>query len=242
MEDPPDNNVLRARSLHCVYQGTPALADVSVDVREGEVLAVTGPRGSGKTTLLRCLSGQLTPRSGEVWFDSIPLHGLTPRSRERLRRDHFGWIDPEPHLVPELTGWENAALPLMLRGASPRTARAAAMEWMERLDVADCARKRPAVLPKPQRQRIAVARALAAGPTVLFADDPSALLHRVDRAQVMRTLMAAARSHGMTAVLATHDPDGAALADRTVALADGRRAGAVPVPGGEGRDACSLSV
>ncbi|MGP3981184.1 ABC transporter ATP-binding protein [Streptomyces sp. KR80] len=242
MEAPPDNDVLWARSLHYAHSGTPALVGVSVGIREGEILAVTGPRGSGKTTLLRCLAGQLAPQSGEVWFNSAPVHTLGAIGRERLRRDRFGWIDTKPQLVPELTGWENAALPLLLRGTPHRAARTAAMEWLERLDVGDCARKRPAGLLQAQRQRIAIARALAAKPSVLFADEPSAPLHRADRAHVLRTLTTAARSHRITVALATHDAEIAALADRTITLVDGRRVGGIPAPDAEGRAECSLSV
>ncbi|ROQ34652.1 putative ABC transport system ATP-binding protein [Streptomyces sp. PanSC19] len=240
---PPDNDVLWARSLHCALGGSDALSGVSLGVREGEILAVVGPRGSGKTTLLRCLSGQLVAQQGEVWFNSAPVHTLGPAQRERLRRDRFGWIDPEPGLVPELTGWENAALPLLLRGTSHRAAKTAALEWLERLDIGGCARKRPHALTQSQRQRIAIARSLVTTPSVLFADEPTATLHRADGAQVLRTLTAAARSHDITVLLATHDGEVAALADRTVTLLDGRRVAAVPpASGAEGVAACSLSV
>ncbi|MEW2513504.1 ATP-binding cassette domain-containing protein [Streptomyces sp. NPDC046870] len=246
MEAPPDNDVLWARSLHFSHRdGSPGLAGISLGVRQGEILAVSGPRGSGKTTLLRCLSGLEPVRCGEVWFNSSPVHTLGPMARERLRRDRFGWIDPEPFLVPELNVWENAALPLMLRGAGRRRAKVAALEWLERLDVGEKARSRPRDLQHAERQRVAIARALAPGPTVLFADEPTAPLHRADRAHVLRTLIAAARSHGITVVLATHDAETAALADRTVALLDGRRVHTVHLPDSpdtEGRAACSLSA
>lgn len=227
MAAPPDNDVLWARSLHHSHNGSPALTGVSLGVREGEILAVNGPRGCGKTTLLRCLSGQLVPDQGEVWFNSAPVHTMGPLLRERLRRDRFGWIGPEPQLVPELTAWENAALPLLLRGTSHRAAKKAAQEWLERLDVGAVTRKRPHALLQAQRQRIAVARALITTPCVVFADEPTAPLHHTDRSQVLRTLTTAARSHGITVVLATHDTEVTALVDRTVALVDGRRAGAV---------------
>ncbi len=256
MVAPPDNDVLWARALHFQHEdGSPALSGVSLGVREGEILAVSGPRGSGKTTLLRCLSGLVRPLRGEVWFNSVPVHTMGPIARERLRRDRFGWIDPTPVLVPELNVWENAALPLMLRGTSRGRARTAAMEWLERLDIGDRARKRPYELRQSERQRVSIARALASAPTVLFADEPTAPLYRADRAQVLRTLTTAARSHGITVVLATHDADTAALADRTLPLLDGRRVntvhlppvdGTAPGPGNEtdteGRAACSLSV
>jgi ABC-type lipoprotein export system ATPase subunit len=246
MEAPPDNDVLWARSLHFIHpDGSPGLAGISLGVREGEILAVSGPRGSGKTTLLRCLSGQVPVRHGEVWFNSAPMHTLGPMRRERLRRERFAWIDPEPALVPELNVWENAALPLMLRGTSRRRAKTTALEWLERLDVGESARRRPHQLQQAERQRVAIARALATAPAVLFADEPTAPLHRADRGHVLRTLTTAARSHGITVVLATHDPDTAALADRTVALLDGRHVRTVHLPeapDSEGRAACSLSV
>ena len=246
MVAPPDNDVLWARALHFTYNdGSPALSGVSLGVQEGEVIAVIGPRGSGKTTLLQCLSGRLPVRRGEVWFNSVPVHKMLPMARERLRRDRFSWIDPAPSLVPELNVWENAALPLMLRGTSRRRAKTAALEWLERLDVGEVARKRPHQLVQAQRQRVCIARALAPSPTVLFADEPTAPLHRTDRTQVLRTLTTAARSHGITVVLATYDADAAPLADRKVTLLDGRRVNTVhlpPVGETEGRAACSLSV
>ncbi|MCP9957069.1 MULTISPECIES: ABC transporter ATP-binding protein [Streptomyces] len=242
MVAPPDNDVLWARSLHLAHNGSPVLSGVSLGVRAGEILAVHGPRGCGKTTLLHCLSGQATPQEGEVWFDGAPLHAMSPLQRERLRRDRFAWVGPEPALLPELTAWENAALPLLLRGAARRTARKTALEWLERLDVGACARRRPRALSHPQRQRVAVARVLTAGPDVVFADEPAAALHRAEGTQVLRTLVAAARSHRATVVLATYDAGAAALADRAVALLDGRRVDSPTAAEVEGRDTCSLSV
>ncbi|MEU5977336.1 ATP-binding cassette domain-containing protein [Streptomyces sp. NPDC047315] len=241
MAAPPDNDVLWARSLHHAHRGSPALVGVSLGVREGEILSVQGPRGCGKTTLLRCLSGQLVADEGEVWFNSVPVHTLPALHRERLRQEHFAWIGAEPSLVPELTAWENAALPLLLRGVPHRAAKTTALEWLERLDVGPVARSRPHALTQAQRQRTATARALVAEPAVLFADEPTATLHSAEAAQLLRTVLAAARSHRITVLLASYDPDVAALADRTVTLVDGRRTGSASVDA-EGRAECSLSV
>lgn len=245
---PPDNDVLWARSLHYSHRGSPGLIGVSLGVRQGEILALTGPRGSGKTTLLRLLCGQLLPEQGEVWFNSVPVHTMGAPARERLRRDRFGWIGPEPQLLPELKVWENAALPLLLAGASHRRARQAACEWLDRLDIGGFARKRPLALTRAESQRVALARALVNQPSVIFADEPTAPLHRAERALLLRTLTTAARSHEITVVLATHDEESAAAADRRLALLDGRWAGAataLPPPGpetSEGQAACSLSA
>ncbi|MFF5448350.1 ABC transporter ATP-binding protein [Streptomyces sp. NPDC012888] len=235
MVAPPDNDVLWARALHYSHRGSPrtqsqggspALVGVSAGVREGEVLAVTGPRGSGKTTLLRCLSGQLLPDRGEVWFNSVPVHTMGPAARERLRRDRFGWIGPEPRLLPELNVWENAALPLLLAGVPHRTARTAACAWLDRLDIGGFARRHPGALNRAECQRVALARALVNEPSVVFADEPTAPLHRAEGALLLRTLTTAARSHAITVLLATHDGGTAAVADRRLDLLDGRPAGA----------------
>jgi putative ABC transport system ATP-binding protein len=234
MATPPDNDVLWARALRHSHRGSPALLGVSVSVRGGEILAVAGPHGAGKTTLLRCLSGQLVPDEGEVWFDSVQVDGLPAAARERLRRDRFGWVGADPQLLPELNVWENAALPLLLRGVRGRAARAAAQEWLDRLDIGEAAKRRVSALPPAALQRVAVARALTAEPAVVFADEPTAPLHRADRAQVLRTLTSAARTHGISVVLATSDPDVARHADRTVTLLDGRPG--APAPAVQGRE------
>ncbi|MFG2878622.1 ABC transporter ATP-binding protein [Streptomyces sp. NPDC048337] len=245
---PPDNDVLWARSLHYSHGGSPGLIGISVGVRQGEILALTGPRGSGKTTLLRCLSGRLLPEQGEVWFNSVPVHRMGALARERLRRDRFGWIGPEPQLLPELKVWENAALPLLLAGASHRAAKHAACEWLDRLDIGAFARKRPSALTRAECQRVALARALANEPAVLFADEPTAPLHRTERALLLRTLTTAARSHAITVLVATHDEETVAVADRQLALLDGRPAAAASALAAsapdttEGQAACSLSA
>ncbi|MFE2142337.1 ABC transporter ATP-binding protein [Streptomyces sp. NPDC059456] len=259
---PPDNDVLWARSVHYSHRGSPrtkpgggspGLIGVSLGVRQGEILALTGPRGSGKTTLLRCLAGHLVPEQGEIWFNSVPVHTMGALARERLRRDRFGWIGPDPLLLPELKVWENAALPLLVAGASHRAAKAAACEWLDRLDIGAFARKRPGALTRAESQRVALARALVGEPAVVFADEPTAPLHRADCAMLLRTLTTAARSHGITVLLATHDEETAAVADRRVALLDGRPASAATAVGVLGVDgppeetpggqaACSLSA
>ncbi|MDK1475124.1 ATP-binding cassette domain-containing protein [Streptomyces sp. 549] len=247
---PPENGVLTARALHYAHDGSPALLGFSLCVRPGEIVEVTGPRGAGKSTLLGCLSGRLLPDTGEVCFDGMPLHTLPPSAREQLRLERFGWIGSSPELLPELTAWENAALPLLLAGTGHRAARARAVEWLDRLDIGDCARRRPADLPQAVRQRVAVARALVHKPSVVLADEPTAPLHSDDRAQVLRTLTSAARSHGIAVVLTAPErpvggsgPANVPPADRTVTLVDGRGADAPgAAPGTEDRSACSLSA
>jgi putative ABC transport system ATP-binding protein len=225
---PPENDVLWAHGVVRSHQGTPALRGISIGVRLGEVLAVIGPHGSGKSTLLQCLGGVLPVDEGEIHFQGSPVHTLSPRAREQLRREHFGFVGSRPALVPELTALENAALPLMLGGAPRREALAVAAEWLERLDVPECARSRPAALRQEQRQRIAVARALAHQPAVVLADEPTAPLQREAGEQVLRVLATAARSHGISLLITGTDTGIARYADRVAAISDGRLSTPVP--------------
>ncbi|MQS09099.1 ATP-binding cassette domain-containing protein [Streptomyces sp. IF17] len=232
---------MRVRRLYCDREGTEALRDVTLDVDEGEILAVIGPRGSGRSSLLGCLAGRLPVREGEVWFGDLPVHALPEAARARMRREHVGWIGDAPRLLPELTARENAALPLLLAGTGSRTAHRVAGEWLARLDADGFARRRPAALTRAQRQRVAIARALVTGPTVLLADEPGAPLRGRDRLCALRALVAAARSHHITAVITGTGSELSGLVDRVVTLEDGQLVDSAPITGAPtAPEPCSL--
>jgi putative ABC transport system ATP-binding protein len=211
-----------ARDVVLSFGPTPALRGASVAAAAGEILAIMGPSGSGKTTLLHCLAGILVPDSGEIWFDGRRLDTMSETARSALRRDRFGFVFQFGHLVPELTAIENAALPLLLGGTRPRQALEAARGWFAELGLAGLERRRSGELSGGQAQRVALARALAAGPQVLFADEPTGALDSLAGQQVMDLLTAAARKQGSTIVLVTHDARVAAYADRQVIVRDGQ--------------------
>jgi putative ABC transport system ATP-binding protein len=213
--------LLDARDLEMSFGRTRALRGPSVTVTAGEIVAVTGPSGSGKSTLLHCLAGILVPDSGEVRFDGTRLDTLDEVTRTRVRRDNFGIVFQFGGLVPELTAAENVALPLLLGGRDRRTAVATAGDWLSRLDVGGCAEIRPGDLSGGQAQRVAVARALATEPRVIFADEPTGALDTVAGENVLGLLLAAARDRGTAVVLVTHDNQVAAYADREIVLRDG---------------------
>jgi putative ABC transport system ATP-binding protein len=214
--------LLRARGLHMAFGSTHALAGVDVEIAAGEVVALVGPSGSGKSTLLHCLAGILPPDAGEVWYDGARLDDRSEEARSRVRRDEFGFVFQFGSLVPELTAVENVALPLRLAGGNRRRSESRAREWLERLDVLDVAGKRPGEMSGGQGQRVAVARALVAGPRVVFADEPTGALDSLNGELVMDELMRAARAQGASVVLVTHEARIAAYADRDVVLRDGR--------------------
>jgi putative ABC transport system ATP-binding protein len=214
--------VLDARDLVRSYDRSPALRGVSLAVRAGEVVAITGPSGSGKSTLLHCLSGILRPDEGEVWWQGRRIDTESEARRSRLRRSEFGVLFQFGQLVPELTAAENVALPLLLAGTRRRAALGTAVGWLDRFDVAELAAKRPTEMSGGQAQRVATARALVTGPAVLFADEPTGALDTLTGEQVLVQLTRAARESGTTVLVVTHDAKVAAHADREVVLRDGR--------------------
>ncbi|WP_300614102.1 ABC transporter ATP-binding protein [Trebonia sp.] len=213
--------LIEAREVAKSFGQTPALRGASVAVCQGEILAIMGPSGSGKSTLLHCLAGIFTPDRGEVWFDGQRLDTLGEAERTRLRRTAFGFVFQFGQLVPELTAADNVALPLLLNRVGRRTAYRTAGTWLDRLGVADKGRHRTGELSGGEAQRVAVARALAMAPTVIFADEPTGSLDSLTGEKVMDLLTALARETGTTVVLVTHDARVAAYADRLVIVRDG---------------------
>ncbi|MDX2565354.1 ABC transporter ATP-binding protein [Streptomyces sp. TX20-6-3] len=214
--------VLTAAGLRKAYGATPALAGADFSVSAGETIAVMGPSGSGKSTLLHCLAGIVAPDAGTVLYGGRDLSALSDAERSALRRSEFGFVFQFGQLVPELTCAENIALPLRLAGRSRRAAEQAAVPWLERLEVADLAGKRPGEVSGGQSQRVAVARALVTAPRVVFADEPTGALDSLNGERVMELLVGAARSARAAVVLVTHEPRVAAYADRGIVVRDGR--------------------
>ncbi|MFG1779729.1 ABC transporter ATP-binding protein [Micromonospora sp. NPDC049051] len=214
--------LLVAEDLHRSFGPTRALAGASLRVHPGEVLAIMGSSGSGKSTLLHCLAGIARPDSGRVRYAGRDLTALSDAERSALRREEFGFIFQFGQLVPELTCLENVALPLRLARVGRRDAQRRAAEWLERLEVADVAGKRPGEVSGGQGQRVAVARALVSRPRVVFADEPTGALDSLNGERVMRLLTAAARDTGAAVVLVTHEARVAAYSDREVVVRDGR--------------------
>ncbi|WP_045692961.1 ABC transporter ATP-binding protein [Streptomyces rubellomurinus] len=214
--------LLAATDVRKGFGLTQALDGASLEIGPGELVAVLGASGSGKSTLLHCLAGLIRPDAGTVSYRGQDLAGLSDSARSALRRADFGFVFQFGQLVPELSCLENTALPLRLNGMRRRPAEERAREWLDRLDVADLADKRPGELSGGQGQRAAIARALVTGPAVVFADEPTGALDSLNSERVMALLVTAARESGAAVLLVTHDMRVAAYADREVVVQDGR--------------------
>lgn len=213
--------LIEARDITKSFGQTPALRGAAAAVAQGEIVAVMGPSGSGKSTLLHCLAGIFLPDSGEVWFDGRRLDTRTEAERTRLRRTAFGFVFQFGNLVPELTAADNVALPLLLKREGRKAAYQQAAQWLDRLGLGDKGARRTGELSGGEAQRVAVARALALGPRLLFADEPTGSLDSLTGEKVMKLLTSLAREQRITMVLVTHDVRVAAYADREVMVRDG---------------------
>ncbi|MDI2126557.1 ABC transporter ATP-binding protein [Yinghuangia seranimata] len=214
--------LLTASGLRKAYGPTTALDGADFRISAGEVVAVMGPSGSGKSTLLHCLAGIVPPDAGELRYRERDVAGMSDSERSALRRAEFGFVFQFGQLVPELSCLENVALPLRLNGLRRRAANEVARMWLDRLEVGEIADKQPGTVSGGQGQRVAVARALAPEPRVLFADEPTGALDSLNSERVMQLLVHAARETGSAVVLVTHDARVAAYSDREVVVRDGR--------------------
>ncbi|MBE2267161.1 MAG: ABC transporter ATP-binding protein [Anaerolinea sp.] len=189
----------------------PILADVDLDIAEGEFFVLLGKSGSGKSTLLNLISGIDTPDSGSLMIDGTDITTLSERELTLFRRDHIGIIFQFFNLIPTLTVRENITLPVELRGGS---ADQRALELLERVGLRDRAEAYPDRLSGGEQQRIAIARALAQDPAIIIADEPTGNLDEETGQQILRLLLELTRDVGRTLIMATHNPEIVPLADR----------------------------
>ena len=217
-------SALELRQVSKVYGSGPtevrALRDVDLSVERGELVAIMGPSGSGKSTLLTIAGSLEEATGGEVLVDGVDLATISRSERAQMRRRSIGYVFQDFNLLPGLTAVENVTLPLELDGFRARAARAAGLEAMEELDVADHADRYADELSGGERQRVAIARAIVGERGLLLADEPTGALDSVNGESVMRLLRAATK-RGVAGVVVTHEAQLASWADRVVFLRDG---------------------
>ena len=196
------------------------LSEVELDVKAGEILAITGASGSGKSTLLGLLAGLDQPSSGEIVLLGEPLNRLDEDARARLRAGRVGFVFQSFQLLPALTALENILLPLELAGRTDARERAA--HWLERVGLTARAGHTPRQLSGGEQQRIAIARAFATDPQILFADEPTGNLDADTGARIIELLFELNASSHTTLILVTHDEALASRCQRRLHLVAGR--------------------
>jgi putative ABC transport system ATP-binding protein len=199
----------------CVH----ALRGVSLDIDRGKLTAVMGPSGSGKSTLMHILAGLDRPTEGTVSIEGIEITGLGDKDLTKLRRKHIGFVFQFFNLLPMLSAEENILLPLRIAGEKPDR------EWfddlLDKMGLSERRSHRPSELSGGQQQRVAIARALVSQPTVIFADEPTGNLDSATSGEILELMRSSVDDLGQTTVMVTHDPRAAAVADRTLFIADG---------------------
>lgn len=198
------------------------LRGASLEIAAGEVVALVGPSGSGKSSLLHLVGLLEKPDGGTITLNGEVIDTDNDRARTAVRLRHIGFVYQFHNLLPEFTAQENIALPARLAGQGKQTAMAAAMASLERLGLADRATHLPSQLSGGEQQRVAIARALANHPTLLLVDEPTGSLDGAAGEKVADLLVREAKEQGAAVLLATHDMDLAARADRIVRLRDGQ--------------------
>jgi len=200
---------------------THALADVHLEIREGEYVAINGPSGCGKTTLLSILGLLDTPSDGSYLLEDKPVANLSPAERARIRNRRIGFVFQAFNLIGDLTVAENVELPLTYRGMSGAERTKRVQQALEKVGMSHRAKHYPVQLSGGQQQRVAVARAVVGDPAILLADEPTGNLDSTNGEAVMELLRTLNRA-GATVCMVTHDPRYAKHADRSIHLFDGR--------------------
>ena len=219
--------MLEMNNISKIYQSelvqTHALREFTLNVKEGEFIAVTGPTGSGKTTFLN-IAGMLEPySSGQYLLDGIDVGTLSDNALAELRNEKIGFIFQGFNLIPDLNLYENIEVPLRYRGIKAAERKRRIEECLEQVGLAARAKHLPQQLSGGQQQRVAIARALAGKPRFLLADEPTGNLDSLMARQVMELLEQINRD-GATIVMVTHDPDLARRAPRNIQVVDGQLA------------------
>jgi putative ABC transport system ATP-binding protein len=206
---------------------TTALDDVSLEIGDGEFLAVMGPSGCGKSTLLNIIGMIDEPTGGQYFFGDNEVSAYSERRLVELRKRNIGFIFQSFNLIDELSVFENVELPLMYQGMSKRARKARVREVLELVDLPSRANHRPAQLSGGQQQRVAVARAVVGDPKLIVADEPTGNLDSKNGDEVME-MLTILNEQGATILMVTHSPVHAARAHRVINFLDGRVVAAQP--------------
>ena len=221
----PNSDIILKTEDLCKFYGAgdnlvKAVDHINLQIKQGEFVSIVGKSGSGKSTLLHMLGALDNPTSGKVFLDGEDISAFREDVLSKIRRRKIGFIFQSYNLIPSLNVWENIVLPLGLDGKP--VDEAFIKDIINTLGLAEKAKNLPNTLSGGQQQRCAIARAIAAKPSIILADEPTGNLDTKTGDEVMALLKASAKKYGQTLVVITHNEEIAQMADRTVMLADGR--------------------
>lgn len=217
----PDSMIIEAQNIRKSFGTLEVLKGVDFSAGKGEVVSIMGPSGAGKTTLLQILGTLSTPDSGDLTIDGEYVPALKGDALASFRGRRIGFVFQAHHLLPEFTALENVMIPALIAGTTSRDAQAKAIALLGEVGLDGRLSHKPAELSGGEQQRVAIARALVNAPAVLFADEPTGNLDSATKQEVHKLFFDLRDRFGQTIVIVTHDPDLAALCDRTLTMRDG---------------------
>lgn len=219
-------NIIEVKNLVKIYQDGSeqfrALDKVSLEIREGESVAIIGKSGSGKSTLMHLLAALDKPNEGEILINGNNIAKMKKRELNKLRNQTFGFVFQQFFMNPKDTVLQNVILPLKIAKVSPRKRKEIAIKALEAVDLADKAKNKASNLSGGQKQRVCVARAVANSPKIIFADEPTGNLDTTTGDKVEELLFGLNKEKGITLIIVTHDEALAQKCDRQIRLQDGK--------------------
>ena len=214
--------MIKAENIHKSFGSLEVLKGVSLDVAPAEVVSIVGPSGAGKTTLLQIL-GTLSPMdSGSLSINGVHIESLSDKQLSDFRNRQIGFVFQFHHLLPEFTALENIMMPALIARRNPKQVEREATELLKMMNLSERASHKPSALSGGEQQRVAIARALINRPALLLADEPSGNLDTKNRDEIHSLFFRLRDELGQTTLIVTHDEGLAAMADRKIAMIDGK--------------------
>ena len=216
------SKVIDIKNLYKDFGDLKVLKGIDFQVGKSEVVSIMGASGAGKSTLLQILGTLSTPDAGSLEIDGTDVLHLGGKELSAFRNRRIGFVFQFHHLLPEFNALENVMIPAFIAGRSDRDAKAAATTLLKEMGLGERMDHKPSELSGGEQQRVAIARALVNEPAILFADEPSGNLDTKTKAEIHQLFFDLRERHGQTIVIVTHDPELAAMCDRSLFMRDGQ--------------------
>lgn len=214
--------IIKAEGIEKSFGGLKVLRGIDFQVNMSEVVAIMGASGAGKSTLLQILGTLSTPDAGSLEIDGTDVLRLNGNDLSAFRNRRIGFVFQFHHLLPEFNALENVMIPAFIAGRSEKDAKAAATKLLQDMGLGNRMEHKPSELSGGEQQRVAIARALVNEPAILFADEPSGNLDSKTKAEIHNLFFDLRERYGQTVVIVTHDPELAAMSDRSLFMRDGQ--------------------
>jgi lipoprotein-releasing system ATP-binding protein len=216
---------ISAVNIHKSYGEVEVLKGIDLEIQKGEIVSIIGASGAGKTTLLQILGTLDRPDKGQVLIGGQQVSGFNDAALSKLRNQKIGFVFQFHHLLPEFTALENVMMPALIARTSAKASQKRAVELLSYFNLSERFEHKPGMLSGGEQQRVAVARALMNRPEIILADEPSGNLDSANARELHSLFFKLREDLGQTFLIVTHNPDLAAMSDRTIEMKDGRIAG-----------------